>query len=177
MGINMSSSLLDLMTLKRADWSILKEIAKKIGEQNPKSCFECTKCTSGCPAAEFLEMYPHNIVCAVREGLAEEIINSDVIWRCALCLKCKERCPQEVAPSDLIIALRNIATDRGVGVPEDLNSVLNSIMEIGYIHPPMKAFSRSLRKTYTREELGLKVLKGPKDMDAFREALMAAFEE
>jgi len=165
------------MTLKRADWSILVQIEEKIGEQDPKSCFECMKCTSGCPAAEFLEMYPHSIVLAVREGLAEEIINSDLIWRCAFCLKCRERCPQEVAPSDLIIALRNIATDRGIGVPEDLNTVLNSIMEMGYIHPPMKVFSRRLRKTYTREELGLKVMRGPKDMDAFREALMSAFEE
>ncbi len=173
----MSGSLLDLMTSKRANWASIKEIAKKIGEQNPNTCFECSKCTSGCPSAEFLELYPHNIVCIVREGLAEELIDSDVIWRCALCLKCKERCPQEVAPSDLIIALRNLAAERGVGVPEDLNSALNSIMEIGYIHPPMEAFSRTLKKTFTREELGLKPKKGPKDINSFREALLAAFEE
>jgi len=53
--------------------------------------------------------------------LREVILSSDVIWLCASCFSCTERCPQGVRLTDVIRAIRNIAVREG------------------YIHPFFKA--------------------------------------
>lgn len=168
-----NSSVLDLMTNKRPDSKLRLQAINKIGEHKPYSCYQCIKCTSGCPAMKMLEIMPHQIVGLVRLGFVEDVINSGIIWACAMCLKCKERCPQEVAPVDLILALRNLAIEREVKVPESHLQSVSMILETGFVQKPMETVTRKLEKV-NRNKLGL-----PKFHEAsekFKSAFMKALE-
>lgn len=116
-----------------------------------------------------LELRPHFIMNMVKLGLVEEPISSGIIWTCALCLKCKERCPQEASPSDLITLLRNLSFQREENVPEAYLKVVGSVLETGLIQEPMEVVSRDFEE-FTRESLGLPKIAGPRG--AFSESLI-----
>jgi len=103
---------------------------------------------------KMLELKPHEIVNLARLGFIEEIITSGILWTCATCLKCKERCPQAVAPVDLIFALRNLAVEKEAKVPESFLHSLSAILETGFIQKPQNTVTRKLEKV-NREKLGL----------------------
>jgi len=147
-------SSIDLMTTKKPDANLRLKVLGKIGEHKPYNCFQCIRCTSGCPAMKMLEIKPHEIVSLVRMGFIEEVINSGIIWACATCLKCKERCPQEVAPVDLILALRNLAVEMEAKVPESHLQSVSMILETGFVQKPQETVTRKLEKV-NREKLGL----------------------
>ncbi len=147
-------SVTDLTTSKKPDSVLRLKILGKIGDHKPYNCFQCIRCTSGCPSMKMLELKPHEIVSLARLGFIEELISSGIAWTCATCLKCKERCPQAVAPVDLIIALRNLAVEKEAKVPESFLHSLSAILETGFIQQPQNTVTRKLERM-NREKLGL----------------------
>jgi len=129
-------------------------IQEMAGEHAPERCFQCMKCTSGCETMRLLENQPHKIVLMARMGLIEELLNSGIIWTCTMCMKCKERCPQQVAPVDLILALRVLAMRQEKEVPTGFMAALQSIIETGFLQTPQEVVARDF-ETYTREDLNL----------------------
>jgi heterodisulfide reductase subunit C len=122
---------------------------------------------------KMLELKPHEVVALAKAGFVEELVNSGVIWTCATCLKCKERCPQAVAPVDLIFALRNLAVEKEIKVPESFMQSLSMILECGHISKPQATINRRLEKT-DREKLGLPKFREPDER--FKATLMKALE-
>jgi len=45
--------------------------------------------------------------------MKEEVLKSEAIWLCTYCYTCQERCPQDVGITDLMFALKNMATREG----------------------------------------------------------------
>jgi heterodisulfide reductase subunit C len=172
--IPISMSITDLTTTKKPDSALRLKILAKIGEQRPQNCFQCIRCTSGCPSMKMLELKPHEIVSLAKLGFIEELINSGIVWTCTTCLKCKERCPQAVAPVDLIIALRNLAVEREIKVPESFLHSLSAILETGFIQKPQDTVTRKLEKV-NREKLGLP--KFPEPDEKFKAAFFKALEQ
>ncbi|HAW49421.1 TPA: heterodisulfide reductase subunit C [bacterium] len=64
--------------------------------QDINLCYQCKKCTSGCPIAYTMDYTPAQIIHAIRLGLKELVLNSKTIWLCASCETCTTRCPQEI---------------------------------------------------------------------------------
>lgn len=77
-------------------------------------CYQCRKCTSGCPLAEFMDMTPTQVIHAVRLGLKETVLNSNTYWLCVACGICTARCPQETGLLKVMDALANVAITEGV---------------------------------------------------------------
>ena len=154
MGV--ASSLTDLMTMAKPEEGLKAKLTALVAVK-PDACLQCARCTSGCTAFRLLELKPHEIVANARLGFLEELVTSKMIWDCALCLKCVERCPQGVAPAELILALRNEAIAKGLEVPERLSSMLMTIMERGLAFAPRKAVARDGR-SYGREDVGLPLI-------------------
>ena len=69
----------------------------------------------------------------VQLGFIEELLESEDIWNCAQCLTCKERCPRDVAPYDIIQALQNLAFYHNKFFPKDYSIFINSILKEGAI--------------------------------------------
>lgn len=90
------------------------EVAHEPGGESIKYCFQCGKCTATCPIRRVEEIYkPRQILRATLLGLREIVLSSDVIWLCASCFSCTERCPQGVQLTDVMRAIRNIAVREG----------------------------------------------------------------
>jgi len=167
-------SITDLTTTRKPDSALRLKILAKIGEQKPYDCFQCIRCTSGCPSMKMLELKPHEIVNLARLGFVEELITSGIVWACAACLKCKERCPQAVAPVDLIFALRNLAVEKEAKVPESFLHSLSAILETGFIQKPQNTVTRRLEKM-NREKLGLPKFREPDEK--FKAAFFKVLEQ
>jgi len=172
--IPISMSITDLTTTRKPDSALRLKILAKIGEQKPFNCFQCIRCTSGCPSMKMLELKPHEIVNLARLGFIEEIITSGILWTCATCLKCKERCPQAVAPVDLILALRNLAVEKEAKVPESFLHSLSAILETGFIQKPQNTVTRKLERV-NREKLGLPEFREPDEK--FKAAFFKVLEK
>jgi len=167
-------TITDQMTSKKPDANLRLRVLGKIGEHKPYNCYQCIKCTSGCPSMKMLELKPHEIVALAKAGFIDELVNSGIIWTCATCLKCKERCPQAVAPVDLIIALRNLAVEKEAKVPESFLQSLSMILECGYVSRPQATITRKLEKI-DREKLGLPKFREPDER--FKATFMKALEK
>ena len=77
--------------------TIRTELAQRIQEElgeNVYLCYQCVKCTSGCPVGEFFDWQPNQIMRAVQLGDEEIALHSKTPWLCASCQTCTTRCPQ-----------------------------------------------------------------------------------
>ncbi len=91
---------------------LAKLLEKETGE-NVYLCYQCVKCTSGCPLAEHFDYAPHQIMRAIQLG-QEEILSSRTIWLCASCQVCTTRCPQGLDVAKIMDYLMMIARRRGI---------------------------------------------------------------
>lgn len=60
------------------------------------ACYQCGKCSNGCPVTFAMDYLPHQIIRMLQLGLTEEVLQSKTIWVCASCETCNTRCPNEV---------------------------------------------------------------------------------
>jgi len=72
---------------------LAKRIQDELGE-NVYLCYQCVKCTSGCPVANFFDWQPNQIMRAVQLGQEDIALESETPWLCASCQTCTTRCPQ-----------------------------------------------------------------------------------
>jgi heterodisulfide reductase subunit C len=163
-------SIIDLTSMGESQTDIKKEIIErlsKLQDEIPEYCFQCGKCTSGCEAHKLLELEPHKIVALLKRGLIDEMINSDVIWTCMSCFKCRERCPQKVAPVEILFALKNMAVAQGKQIPGKYTSMLQSILSIGLIQD-IQSVTDYKNKTIKRDDLNLPAVSKPVDTAKFQ---------
>jgi len=95
----------------------LRQVQER-GAQDPALCYQCGKCTAGCPIAYAMDYPPHQIMRHVQLGRRDLVLSSRTIWLCAACETCSTRCPQEVEPAGVMDALRRIAYAEGIRSPE-----------------------------------------------------------
>lgn len=82
--------------------------------QNANLCFQCSKCSAGCPLADKMDLKPAQVMHSIRLGREEAVLNSQAIWLCLGCETCSARCPQQVEPAAAMAAARVIALKRGI---------------------------------------------------------------
>lgn len=83
------------------------------------SCMSCGACTALCPAAEFYDFSPREIMTIVEEKNEEsiiELLKSETIWYCHQCGSCKTKCPRQNSPFGMISSLRQLSQIKGYHV-------------------------------------------------------------
>jgi heterodisulfide reductase subunit C len=163
-------SITDLTSMGKPQTALRNEINDrlcKLQDEISDYCFQCAKCTSGCEAHKLLELEPHKMVALLKRGLIDEMVNSDIIWTCMSCFKCRERCPQKVAPVDVLFALKNMAVASGKQIPGNYTAMLQSVLSIGLLQD-IKSVSTSDNKTKNRSDLGLPEISKPVDSTKFQ---------
>ena len=101
----------------KVESSFLKEVEKKSGE-NLSLCYQCLKCTAGCPTAPYMDVRPNSIIRMIQMGMREEVMGSSAIWLCVYCQTCGTRCPNEIHIGILMDTLREMAVEEGVPAKE-----------------------------------------------------------
>jgi len=80
-------------------------------DENAYKCYQCKKCTSGCPVARYSDMHPAMIMRAVQLGQFDMIFDDRFIWLCTGCETCTTRCPNKVDLTSIMDALRKLSWD------------------------------------------------------------------
>ncbi len=125
--------------------TFLADVEARSGE-HVSLCYQCRKCTSGCPAAFAMDVMPNQVMRMVQLGLEDELLRSRTIWICAGCQTCTTRCPNDIDIAHLMDTLRQMS--RASGVPAGEANVVK-------FH---KAFLDSVRRhgrLYELEMIGL----------------------
>jgi len=76
-----------------------------------RRCFQCGKCSAGCPMSGFMEHPPNRIVRLLQLGQGERVLAGRSIWYCASCETCSTRCPNKVNLAAIMDALRKLSWD------------------------------------------------------------------
>jgi len=97
--------------------SFLEEAEKRSGE-NLSLCYQCLKCTAGCPTAPYMDIRPNSLIRMIQMGMKKEVLESGAIWFCVYCQTCGTRCPNEIHIGILMDALREMAMEEGVHAKE-----------------------------------------------------------
>jgi heterodisulfide reductase subunit B len=109
-------------------------------------CYQCGKCTAGCPAGGFMDNPPTKIMRLVQAGYIEEAMRSNALWYCVGCQTCTARCPQNMDIAATMDALREIAIKTGI-VSEDRSKKLVTAFHTSFLN--------NIRKHGRLQELSL----------------------
>ena len=127
-----------------------------IGGDHHSHCMQCAACVGDCPAAKYSDRFnPRQIMLMVITGMEEELLaEGSMVWECTNCYNCVERCPQDVRPAEVIVALKNLSTQRKHN-PEKVDKMVEAVLMTGRTTMTTSAVNR------IRGELGLKDVEDP----------------
>lgn len=116
-----------ILTLSREHFQTeLLRSVKEISSQKIMACYQCGKCTAGCPFADHMDYVPSEMMRLVMLGEIEELLKSKAIWLCTSCFQCGTRCPKGIEVHRVFEALRSLAIRNGINktdiekLPENL---------------------------------------------------------
>ena len=96
------------VVISKENRMLARNLRNRTGE-NVMLCYQCKKCTLGCPSAYAMRMKPHEMMRAAQLGLTEQIYWSGMIWTCLSCETCNTRCPQDIHILRVINGLREMS--------------------------------------------------------------------
>ena len=141
-----------------------QDINRRIAGQVEK-CYQCGKCSAGCPIANEMDLMPNQVIRLVQLGLKDKATHCRSIWLCAGCVTCTTRCPQEVEIAAVMEALRHVAIEEGVKLPPEVRHTatftevfLRSVRRHGRIFEPGMVMGFNLRSRQPMKDSD----KGPK---------------
>jgi heterodisulfide reductase subunit C2 len=80
---------------------------------NAARCYQCGKCSAGCPMATESALRPHNVLRLVMQDRRDEALRDESIWLCLTCESCSARCPNDCDPARVIDQLREMSLQAG----------------------------------------------------------------
>ncbi|MBI3913876.1 MAG: 4Fe-4S dicluster domain-containing protein [Chloroflexi bacterium] len=107
------------MPITELKTDLAEKIRAETGE-NVFLCYQCAKCSSGCPLGEYFDLAVNQVMRAAQLGLEDMALNAKTPWLCAGCQTCTTRCPQGINVAKVMDFMVKEALARGVKpqVPE-----------------------------------------------------------
>jgi heterodisulfide reductase subunit C2 len=87
-------------------------------------CYQCGKCSAGCPMAADMDLQPNQLIRLVQLGRLDRALRSEAVWKCVSCMTCSTRCPKSVDCAGVMDMLREMAVAQGKASKERLRTVL-----------------------------------------------------
>jgi heterodisulfide reductase subunit C len=82
------------------------------------SCFQCKKCSSGCPLTFAMDLLPDRVIRLALLGQEELLLGSRTIWVCSGCETCTTRCPNGIDIAGAMDWFKEEAVRRGQALPQ-----------------------------------------------------------
>ena len=132
----------------------LRKKVEELSGEKISACYQCEKCTNGCPVTFAMDIVPHKLMRLLHLGLVDKVLRSDTIWVCASCETCTTRCPNGIDIAHVMDTLRQLSQREGIKVsqkntPLFHSEFLSSIRRHGKVH------ELEMVTTYTLKSEGL----------------------
>jgi heterodisulfide reductase subunit C len=151
------------MELEQKENSFFSEVVRVSGE-TLQACYQCQKCSAGCPVAFAMDILPNQILRHIQYGHREKVLSSKTIWICASCYSCSVRCPNNIDIAKIMDTLRSLAMQSEFkpgekDIPIFHTAFLNTIKSKGRIHELslILQFKSKTRDFFKDAALGLKM--------------------
>ena len=82
------------------------------------SCYQCKKCSAGCPLTFAMDLLPDQVIRLALLGQEESLLSCRTIWVCSSCETCTTRCPNGVDIAGVMDWLKEEALKQGQKVPQ-----------------------------------------------------------
>ena len=90
---------------------LLRRVAEMTGV-DLSACYQCKRCTSGCPVSKLTQSGPAEIMRRLHLSAGDELLDSDILWTCVSCETCSSRCPMGIDVAAVMDALRTLAREK-----------------------------------------------------------------
>lgn len=97
--------------------SLRSELIKKVSEisgQDLSACYQCGKCSAGCPSADRMDNIPSQFIKLIQLGMEEKVKKSNTPWVCLTCFVCTVRCPKGLDITRIMEAARLVQSRKNV---------------------------------------------------------------
>jgi heterodisulfide reductase subunit C2 len=88
---------------------------RQLAREMSRACYQCGKCSAGCPVAERMAVVPSRLVRLVQIDRLDKAAAALSAWECVSCQTCTTRCPQGVDCAGIMDALREMSIAEGTG--------------------------------------------------------------
>lgn len=92
----------------------LRALIEERTGQDAFACYQCGKCSAGCPIISYMDLGPQRVLRAIQIGQKDLLLHSNTIWLCVTCQTCNTRCPRQIDIPRIMDALRYLAHQEGV---------------------------------------------------------------
>jgi heterodisulfide reductase subunit C len=111
----------DIITMSQdtifPDYGFLKQMQGE-GTFLAEACFQCRKCSNGCPVSFAMDLFPDEVIRMVLLGQKDRVLRCNTIWICASCETCSTRCPNEVKIAEMMDHLKEMAVKENIPCPQ-----------------------------------------------------------
>ncbi|MBM3146878.1 MAG: 4Fe-4S dicluster domain-containing protein [Actinobacteria bacterium] len=87
----------------------LRDEVLRIAGADAARCYQCGKCSAGCPMAAEMSPQPHDLMRLVARDQRTAALDNAAIWLCVTCETCTARCPNGCDPAGVIDSLRELS--------------------------------------------------------------------
>lgn len=116
---------------------------EKISGQRLLACYQCGKCSAGCPMSAHMDVLPNQMIRMAQLGMQKQLLATKAIWMCVSCLTCNSRCPKGIKIAEVFEALRLAALR--AGQRDDNLKIMEIPSEARGVLPPIATIS-AMRK-------------------------------
>lgn len=97
---------------------ILAEQLEAETHSGVSACYQCKKCSSGCPLTFAMDLLPDQVIRLALLGQEERLLGSRTIWVCSACGTCTTRCPNGIDIAGVMDRLKEEALRQGKTVAQ-----------------------------------------------------------
>ena len=147
----------NLSGVSAQDRKLARAIAARAGV-NLHDCYQCGKCSAGCPMAQEMDLTPQQIMHALQAGLVNRALEARGPWVCAGCMVCSTRCPQEIDICSIMREVRRESHAQGKrAVPESdtfETTFINGIRKNGRSNEQYLAAAYNVKSGHFMQDMG-----------------------
>lgn len=94
--------------------SRLSDVILEFSGENVFACYQCKRCTNGCPVVEYFDIPVHELIRRLQFGQDDACLRAKTTWLCATCQTCNTRCPQGIDVAHIFDIVKIEAQKRGL---------------------------------------------------------------